>query len=214
MSGGWRSGGERDPGMEVPVQHHSRDQTLWLRIQGTASISNSPPTSCPPMSATTRCQRRNPNLIGQVYSALKRVSAARRRLRRNRSKPAVPIKRSITAEYIVCLEDGHEIQIAQAPSAYALQHDARSISREVGPAAGLSDGGAEICRGALATRQADGARPAAPPPAKIAASSVVIIRSALQARRRARLAKLSASPTSPRNDHSRAAPGSAPALPS
>ena len=45
------------------------------------------------------------NLIGQVFSALKRVSggqvAAAEPL-----KPAVPIKRSVTPEYIVCLEDG------------------------------------------------------------------------------------------------------------
>src|ERR1700692_3504503 len=45
------------------------------------------------------------NLIGQVFSAWKRVSggqvAAAEPL-----KPAVPIKRSVTPEYIVCLEDG------------------------------------------------------------------------------------------------------------
>jgi predicted transcriptional regulator len=48
-----------------------------------------------------------PALIGQVYAALTRVSnggpvaAPAEPL-----KPAVPIKRSITAEHIVCLEDG------------------------------------------------------------------------------------------------------------
>ncbi len=52
-----------------------------------------------------------PDLIGQVYAALTRVSnggpvaAPAEPL-----KPAVPIKRSITAEYIVCLEDGKKFK--------------------------------------------------------------------------------------------------------
>jgi len=46
-----------------------------------------------------------PGLISQVYSALKRVSAGQVAAAEP-LKPAVPIKRSVTAEYIVCLEDG------------------------------------------------------------------------------------------------------------
>jgi len=46
-----------------------------------------------------------PDLISQVYSALKRVSAGQVAAAEP-LKPAVPIKRSVTAEYIVCLEDG------------------------------------------------------------------------------------------------------------
>ena len=52
-----------------------------------------------------------PALIGQVYAALTRVSnggpvaAPAEPL-----KPAVPIKRSITAEHIVCLEDGKKFK--------------------------------------------------------------------------------------------------------
>ena len=47
-----------------------------------------------------------PNLIGQVYSALKRVAGGQVSALAEPGKPAVPIKRSVTAEYIVCLEDG------------------------------------------------------------------------------------------------------------
>ncbi len=46
------------------------------------------------------------NLIGQIYSALKRVSGGQAAAPAEPPKPAVPIKRSVTAEYIVCLEDG------------------------------------------------------------------------------------------------------------
>ena len=47
-----------------------------------------------------------PNLIGQIYAALKRVSGQPTAALGGPLKPAVPIKRSVTAEYIVCLEDG------------------------------------------------------------------------------------------------------------
>ncbi|MFZ3361449.1 MAG: MucR family transcriptional regulator [Xanthobacteraceae bacterium] len=46
------------------------------------------------------------NLIGQVYAALKRVSGSPGAVSAEPLKPAVPIKRSVTPEYIVCLEDG------------------------------------------------------------------------------------------------------------
>ena len=48
-----------------------------------------------------------PSLIGQVYSALLRVAnSGQAPAPAEALKPAVPVKRSITAEYIVCLEDG------------------------------------------------------------------------------------------------------------
>jgi predicted transcriptional regulator len=47
-----------------------------------------------------------PNLIAQIYSALKRVAGGQSLATAESLKPAVPIKRSVTAEYIVCLEDG------------------------------------------------------------------------------------------------------------
>jgi predicted transcriptional regulator len=47
-----------------------------------------------------------PNLIGQVHSALKRVAVGQVAASAEPLKPAVPIKRSVTPEHIVCLEDG------------------------------------------------------------------------------------------------------------
>jgi predicted transcriptional regulator len=48
-----------------------------------------------------------PSLISQVYSALLRVAnGGQAPVPAEALKPAVPVKRSITAEYIVCLEDG------------------------------------------------------------------------------------------------------------
>jgi predicted transcriptional regulator len=51
-----------------------------------------------------------PNLIGQVYSALLRISNGAAAAPAEPLKPAVPVKRSITAEYIVCLEDGKKFK--------------------------------------------------------------------------------------------------------
>ena len=51
-----------------------------------------------------------PNLIGQVHSALLRVSGGQAAPPAEPLKPAVPVKRSITSDYIVCLEDGKKFK--------------------------------------------------------------------------------------------------------
>src|SRR5580698_5418562 len=47
-----------------------------------------------------------PALIGQIHSALKRVSGGQAAAPAEPLKPAVPVKRSISADFLVCLEDG------------------------------------------------------------------------------------------------------------
>jgi predicted transcriptional regulator len=51
-----------------------------------------------------------PALINQVHAALLRVASGAESLGGDGSKPAVPIKKSITAEYLVCLEDGKKFK--------------------------------------------------------------------------------------------------------
>ena len=51
-----------------------------------------------------------PNLIGQVHSALKRVSGGQVAAPAEPLKPAIPVKRSITSDYLVCLEDGKKFK--------------------------------------------------------------------------------------------------------
>ena len=52
-----------------------------------------------------------PALISQVYSALMRVSTVTAvAAPAEPLKPAVPIKRSITPEYLICLEDGKKFK--------------------------------------------------------------------------------------------------------
>ena len=47
-----------------------------------------------------------PNLISQVHAALLRVSSGRPDTPTEPAKPAVSVKKSISPEYLVCLEDG------------------------------------------------------------------------------------------------------------
>jgi predicted transcriptional regulator len=47
-----------------------------------------------------------PALIGQIHAALLRVSTGRAELPIEPAKPAVPVKKSMTADYLICLEDG------------------------------------------------------------------------------------------------------------
>jgi predicted transcriptional regulator len=47
-----------------------------------------------------------PALIGQIHAALQRVSSGRPETPQEPAKPAVSLKKSMTADYLVCLEDG------------------------------------------------------------------------------------------------------------
>src|SRR2546423_13550599 len=47
-----------------------------------------------------------PNLIGQIHAALLRVSTGRIDAPAEPAKPAVSVKKSMTPDYLICLEDG------------------------------------------------------------------------------------------------------------
>jgi predicted transcriptional regulator len=47
-----------------------------------------------------------PNLIAQVHAALTGTSAGKVEVSLAPAKPAVPIKKSVTADHLICLEDG------------------------------------------------------------------------------------------------------------
>ena len=51
-----------------------------------------------------------PALIGQVHSALSRVSSGQGEPSSEPPKPAVSVKKSITPDHIVCLEDGKKFK--------------------------------------------------------------------------------------------------------
>jgi predicted transcriptional regulator len=51
-----------------------------------------------------------PNLINQVHLALVRVSGSQPEIEPEPLRPAISVKKSITPEYIVCLEDGKKFK--------------------------------------------------------------------------------------------------------
>ncbi|MEJ1157974.1 MucR family transcriptional regulator [Prosthecomicrobium sp. N25] len=52
-----------------------------------------------------------PNLIGEVYAALQRTSSGvAPEPQPEPLKPAVPVKKSVTPDYIICLEDGKKFK--------------------------------------------------------------------------------------------------------
>jgi predicted transcriptional regulator len=51
-----------------------------------------------------------PNLIGDVHEALSKASGTLSQPVREELKPVVPIKKSVTSEYIICLEDGKKFK--------------------------------------------------------------------------------------------------------
>jgi predicted transcriptional regulator len=51
-----------------------------------------------------------PALISQIHSALVRVSAGHTEVAVEPVKPAVPVKKSMTSDYLVCLEDGKKFK--------------------------------------------------------------------------------------------------------
>jgi predicted transcriptional regulator len=69
-------------------------------------------------------------------------------------KPAVPIKKSVTGDYIICLEDGLKFKSLKRHlrSSYKMTPEEY---REVGLAARLSHGGPDLCGAPLQTREAN-----------------------------------------------------------
>ena len=52
-----------------------------------------------------------PNLIQEVYRSLASVGLPIVKPQPDRPQPAVPIKKSITPEYLICLEDGKKLKM-------------------------------------------------------------------------------------------------------
>ena len=102
-----------------------------------------------------------PSFIGSVHSALSRLGepAEAKAITAERPEPAVPIKKSVFPDYIVCLEDGKKLKMLKRHSALGLQHDAGRISRALGSARRLPDGSAGICGVPFPVRPAIRSRP-------------------------------------------------------
>ncbi|WP_229743822.1 MucR family transcriptional regulator [Aliidongia dinghuensis] len=52
-----------------------------------------------------------PEVINAVYNSLRGLDSTPPELKAEPAKPAVPVKKSITPEYLVCLEDGKKLKM-------------------------------------------------------------------------------------------------------
>lgn len=66
-----------------------------------------------------------PNLISNIWSSLSLLNGSENSNPVEKPKPAVPIKKSITNEYIICLEDGKKYKSMKRPlmSRYGMTPD-------------------------------------------------------------------------------------------
>ena len=86
-----------------------------------------------------------PDLISSIYGALSRASLQGVVPEKVELKPAVAIKKSVTPEYIICLEDGKQFKSLKRHLRNSLRHLPRRIPGEVGAVARLSDGRSGLC---------------------------------------------------------------------
>jgi predicted transcriptional regulator len=73
-------------------------------IELTASIVSAYVSNNPVPSAEL------PTLIGQVHTALSRVSSGQGDTITEPLRPSIPVKKSISPDYIICLEDGKKFK--------------------------------------------------------------------------------------------------------
>ena len=100
-----------------------------------------------------------PKLIADVHLALRGLRSETALPIVEELKPAVAVQEIGRARLHHLPRRRQEVQVAEAPSAHALRSVARGISREVGPAARLSDGRAQLLGDPLAPRQGQRPRP-------------------------------------------------------
>lgn len=56
-------------------------------------------------------ESRLPSVIKSVYASLSGLNGGDSLARQTRQKPAIPIKKSVTPDFIVCLEDGKKLKM-------------------------------------------------------------------------------------------------------
>ena len=100
-----------------------------------------------------------PGIISSVFAALRTAGQAEETRRTQPPTPAVPIRKSVTSDFLICLEDGKKLKMLKRHLQDALQHEPGGVPPALGPAAGLPDGGPGLRRAALERGQADRAGP-------------------------------------------------------
>ena len=111
-----------------------------------------------------------PSLIQEVYKTL--AGVGREPLEPERPQPAVPVKKSVFADHIICLEDGKKLKMLKRHLKTAYNMTPEQYREQMGSAAGLSDGGTELRAAPLIAGEKDRPRHQATHRAQIAAPGI------------------------------------------
>ena len=91
--------------METPLENNDNQSVeLDFVLEMTSEVVSSY-VSNNPVSTTEL-----PALIGEVYTALASASGSSKGAQKEKAKPAVSIRKSLTDDYIICLEDGKKFK--------------------------------------------------------------------------------------------------------
>ncbi len=101
------------------------------------------------------------SLIREIHAALHRTASGKVEPAAEPLKPAVPARKSVMPDYIICLEDGQKFKSLKRHLRTHYDLTPEAVPREMGPSRRLSDGRAELRQSALDARQEDGAWPEA-----------------------------------------------------
>ena len=94
-----------------------------------------------------------PALIQSVYNTL--LNAGTPAIEPEKLQPAVPVKKSVFPDHIVCLEDGKKLKMLKRHLKTVYNMTPEQDPRAVEPAPRLPDGGTQLRREAVGPRQVD-----------------------------------------------------------
>jgi predicted transcriptional regulator len=100
------------------------------------------------------------DFIGSVYAALSKASAGVPELQKVELIPAVPVKKSVTQDFIICLEDGKKFKSLKRHLKSCCDLSPEEYRKKMEPAARLSDGRPSLCSSPVELSQEHGPWPA------------------------------------------------------
>ena len=96
-----------------------------------------------------------PHLIREVHDTLSVVGSGAAGREAARPTPAVPVKKSVTPDFIVCLEDGKKLKMLKRHLKTAYNLSPEEYRERWGPVGGLPHGGPELRQAAQQAGQAN-----------------------------------------------------------
>ena len=102
------------------------------------------------------------DVIRTVHASLRQAQASETAVSAA-PKPAVPVKKSITPDYLICLEDGRELKMLKRHLRTTYNMTPDEYRAKWGAGSRLPDGRAQLRAAAVGVREADRPRPEAAP---------------------------------------------------